>query len=83
MLSVLTIAMFAAVYRYRTEREVGVAFMVGLLSFVAVHGFAESLFKLPTFLFFILVTCLFRLASLPSLNVNTRPDSGSPVVELS
>ena len=42
------------------DREVAIVF--GLLVFALVHGFGESLFKLPTFLSFILVTLLLRTA---------------------
>ncbi|MEM9412816.1 MAG: O-antigen ligase family protein [Planctomycetota bacterium] len=33
----------------------------GFLTFAVIHGFAESLFKLPTFLLFMLVTLLLRI----------------------
>lgn len=42
------------------DRQVSIVF--GLLVFALVHGFAESLFKLPTFLSFMLVTLLLRTA---------------------
>ena len=51
--------------RYLRHRDIGVAFVFGIIVFALVHGFAESLFKLPTFLMFIVVTVSLRLTMLP------------------
>lgn len=42
--------------------EVPLAIVFGMLVFVLIHGIAESLFKLPTFLSFILLTLVLRMA---------------------
>lgn len=61
-LGVLLLGLQRSVSRYRRTRDLGVAFVTGLIVFAAVHGGGESLFKLPTFLMFSLCASLMRLA---------------------
>ena len=56
--------------RYLKHRDIGVAFVFGMVVFALVHGFAESLFKLPTFLMFIVVTVSLRLSMLPPVRAD-------------
>jgi O-antigen ligase len=61
------------------DRDVSIVF--GLLVFALVHGFAESLFKLPTFLSFMLVTLLMRTA-LTDASVRQLVGPADPTDEL-
>lgn len=61
----LLVSLAVSFGRYLKHRDIGVAFVFGLLLFAMVHGTGESLFKLPTFLLFILVTTTLRLGALP------------------
>jgi len=61
----LFVALVVSFNRYLQYRDVGVAFVFGLLLFALIHGTGESLFKLPTFLLFIVVTTTMRLGMLP------------------
>ena len=47
---------------YRRTRLPGVAFALGLLSYCVIHGFGESLFKLPTFAAFSITVVVIRLS---------------------
>lgn len=47
------------------DREKPITVVFGLLLFALIHGSAESLFKLPTFLSFMLVTLALRMAFTP------------------
>ncbi len=58
------------------DRQVSIVF--GLLIFALVHGFAESLFKLPTFLSFMLVTLLLRTAFTDAAARRAGDSSGDP-----
>ena len=61
-LSSLLVALFVAFRRcvVNQDRQTGVVF--GLLVFALIHGTAESLFKMPTFLTFMLMTLVLRMA---------------------
>lgn len=61
----LMVSLVVAFSRYLKHRDIGVAFIFGMLLFSLIHGSGESLFKLPTFLLFIIVTCTLRLGMLP------------------
>ncbi|MEM7478033.1 MAG: O-antigen ligase [Planctomycetota bacterium] len=47
---------------YQRTRDPGIAFTIGMLTFCVIHGFGESLFKLPTFAAFSLTVVVLRLA---------------------
>ena len=55
----------ASVRLYAADRDPGAAFLFGLLVFMLVHGCGESLLKLPTFVAFIPLTGVMRLAQTP------------------
>ena len=55
-------AAFVAFYRATFQLNRHAVFVFGFLMFAFVHGFAESLFKLPTFLAFMLVTLTLKMA---------------------
>ena len=74
-LLMLGTALFVSFQRYQQYREAGAAFAFGWLIFAVVHGFSESLFKLPTFLLFILVCCVLRLGSLSSQSPEGQTNS--------
>ncbi len=57
------------------DRDMALVF--GFLSFAIVHGFAESLFKLPTFLLFMLICLLLRMCFEPSRIKSNESDSGA------
>lgn len=61
----LLVSLIVSFRRYLQHRDIGVAFVFGMLLFALVHGTGESLFKLPTFLLFIIVTTTLRLGALP------------------
>jgi len=61
----LLVSLSVSFRRYLKHRDIGVAFVFGMLLFALVHGTGESLFKLPTFLLFIIVTSTLRLGALP------------------
>ena len=61
----LLVSLYVAFNRYLKHRDIGVAFVFGMILFAFVHGTGESLFKLPTFLLFIIVTSTLRLGALP------------------
>ena len=58
------------------DRDMALVF--GFTSFAMVHGFAESLFKLPTFLLFILICLILRMSFEPSrMKINELSDAMS------
>jgi O-antigen ligase len=62
----LIVSLTVSFRRYLKYRDIGAAFVFGMLIFALIHGSAESLFKLPTFLLFIIVTTTLRLGMLPN-----------------
>lgn len=60
--------LLTAFKRYLFSRDAAVAFVFGMIAFALVHGFGESLFKLPTFLSFVIVTLAIRIAVLQPLS---------------
>lgn len=60
------VSLSVAFGRYLKYRDIGVAFVFGMLLFALIHGSAESLFKLPTYLQFIIVATTLRLGALPN-----------------
>lgn len=63
--------LLTVVDRYRIYGDASVAFVFGVLVFALVHGTGESLFKLPTFLLFMLMVFTLRVGLL------TRFSNGS------
>jgi O-antigen ligase len=62
----LFVSLYVSFSRYLRHRDIGVAFVFGMILFAFVHGTGESLFKLPTFLLFIIITSTLRLGALPN-----------------
>lgn len=60
-------SMITIVDRYQIYGDAAVAFVFGMLVFALVHGIGESLFKLPTFLLFLLLVFSMRVGFLPRL----------------
>lgn len=56
------VSLYVTFRRVIVNHDRDVALVFGLLVFALIHGFAESLFKMPTFLSFMLVTLLMRTA---------------------
>ena len=61
-LMIFIVALYVTFRRVIVNHDLDVSLVFGLLVFALIHGFAESLFKLPTFLTFMLVTLLLRTA---------------------
>ena len=66
----LLVSLFVSFSRYLKYRDIGVAFVFGMLLFALIHGSGESLFKLPTYLLFIILTTTLRLGMLPNGPIN-------------
>ena len=69
----LLVSLIVSFSRYLKYRDSGVAFVFGMLLFALIHGTGESLFKLPTYLLFIILTTTLRLGMLPNGPINTPP----------
>jgi len=74
----LLVSLSVSFSRYLKHRDIGVAFVFGMLLFALVHGTGESLFKLPTFLLFIIVTSTLRLGALPRGPIRELATQPSP-----
>ncbi len=61
-LSIFVVSLYVTFRRVIVNYDRDVSLVFGLLIFALVHGFAESLFKMPTFLSFMLLTLLMRTA---------------------
>ncbi len=61
-------------WRTYSTNNAGAAFAFGLVAAVLVHGFAESLFKMPGFAGFILYSSLFRLLWVEKSPAEPKPD---------
>lgn len=61
-MSMFVVPLIIAFHRCILYHDRQVAIVFGLLFFALVHGFAESLFKLPTFLSFMLLTLVLRMS---------------------
>ena len=60
--TMLLSGLFTGASRFLKSQDRGAAFAVGLTAFVFVHGFGESIFKLPVFPTFVLLAMFIRLA---------------------
>jgi O-antigen ligase len=58
-------SLVTALRQYRRHRDPAIAFAFSLIVFALVHGTAESLFKLPTFLTFVVLAVALRIGGLP------------------
>ena len=70
----LLTSLVVAFSRYLKYEDSGAAFVFGMLVFALIHGSAESLFKLPTFLLFVIVTITLRLGALPNAPIYVESD---------
>ncbi len=66
-LSLFLAGLVSSTRRFFATGDRGAAFTTGLLVLVLLHGFGESLFKMPLFPTFVLMTMLFRLNWEPRL----------------
>ena len=64
--SIFVFAWFCSAYQSIWYLDRDSALVFGFVSFAIVHGFAESLFKLPTFLLFMLICLMMRMVFEPS-----------------
>lgn len=77
---VLLVTLAYTFKRYLATRDMGVAFVFGFVIFAMVHGMGESLFKLHTFLMFMLLTSLLRIGmTTVEVPANIRQSSAQPV----
>lgn len=61
-LMIFIVSLYVTFRRVIANHDRDVALVFGLLVFALIHGFAESLFKMPTYLSFMLLTLLMRTA---------------------
>lgn len=80
-LLIFAVSLFVTFRRVIVQDDREVAIVFGLLVFALVHGFAESLFKLPTFLSFMLLTLLFRTAFTSGASGGSSVDSDQRIVD--
>ncbi len=77
--SIFLVSLVVSGYRATRFHDRDAMLVFGFLVFATVHGLGESLFKLPTFLLFMLVVLLLRMAFEPV----RLPDSDDQPAELS
>ena len=75
--AILAFAWLSAAYQSIWFLDRDMALVFGFVTFAIVHGFAESLFKLPTFLLFILICLMLRMCFEPSWGKWSDAKSGS------
>ena len=84
-LLMLITALLVAFYRATVLLNRHAVFVFGFLMFTFVHGFAESLFKLPTYLAFVVVTLTLKMAIThpkenSDMDRDAEPNSTGPVI---
>jgi len=65
VLLAISLAFFQAASLYTSRNRIEYAIVFGLLAFACINGLAESIFKHPSFYFFVIATCCFSMLKEP------------------